>query len=56
MILLILCVVVVVGLLMYVLASNAKASEVGRIMFFAALLVLLLALSHGGILPTRLAL
>jgi Na+/phosphate symporter len=34
--------VCLVGLLMYVLASNPKLQELGRLMFFAGLLVLLL--------------
>jgi hypothetical protein len=44
------------GLLMYVLCSNAKAVEIGRMLFFAAVLGLLVALApaatahllHGG--------
>lgn len=41
-----------VGLLLYVLASNPKLVEVGRITFFAGLLAFLLQL-HGvvGLLP-----
>lgn len=35
----------IVGLLMYVLASNPKVQEIGRIMFFTGLLV---ALWHAG--------
>jgi hypothetical protein len=34
--------VAVVGLLMYVLASNPKVQEIGRMMFFAGLLAFLL--------------
>ena len=37
-------VVCIVGLLMYVLASNPKVSELGRIMFAVGLLVVLLGL------------
>lgn len=33
-----------VGLLMYVLASNTKVSELGRILFFAGMLATLLPL------------
>lgn len=33
------------GLLMYLLSSNGKAQEVGRICFFTGLLVLLLQMS-----------
>lgn len=43
------------GLLMYLLCSNQKASEIGRMLFFAAVLGLLVALApstvhalHGG--------
>ena len=36
----------VVGVLVYALASNTKLSEVGRITFAMAMLVLLLALSR----------
>jgi hypothetical protein len=35
--------VCLVGLLLYVLASNPKVAEVGRLMFFAGLLAALLA-------------
>jgi Na+/phosphate symporter len=35
-------IVCVVGLLMYVLASNPKVSEIGRIMFWTGLLSFLL--------------
>lgn len=35
-------IVLIVGLLMYVLAANGKISEIGRIMFFASILALLL--------------
>jgi len=35
-------VVALVGLVVYVLASNAKAQEIGRILFFAGVLALLL--------------
>ncbi len=38
-------VLVVVGLLVYVLASNPKTSELGRLCFFAGLLALALVLS-----------
>lgn len=34
-------VVAIIGLLMYVLASNTKVSEIGRIMFWTGLLVTL---------------
>lgn len=37
--------VCLIGLLVYVLATNTKAVEIGRICFFCGLLVLLLA--HG---------
>lgn len=33
--------VLIIGLLMYLLAANPKVQEVGRIMFFAGLLVFL---------------
>lgn len=33
-------VILIAGLLMYLLASNGKAQELGRLMFFAALLAL----------------
>jgi DMSO reductase anchor subunit len=43
------------GLLMYLLCSNSKAAEIGRMLFFAAVLGLLIALGpstvhvlHGG--------
>ena len=43
------------GLLMYLLCSNTKACEIGRMLFFAAVLALLVALApltvhalHGG--------
>jgi Na+/phosphate symporter len=39
--------IAIVGLLVFVLATtNAKASEIGRIMFFCGLLVLTLVLAH----------
>jgi Na+/phosphate symporter len=38
-------VLVLAGLLTYVLSSNAKVSELGRLAFFAGLLALALALS-----------
>lgn len=34
-------IVLVIGLLMYALSSNAKVAEIGRIMFFTGLLVAL---------------
>lgn len=42
-------VVAIAGLVVYLATSNAKASELGRIMFFAGLLALLLATgsAHG---------
>jgi hypothetical protein len=43
---LLLVVFCVVGLLVYVLAANPKASEVGRLMFACALLALCLDLGH----------
>jgi hypothetical protein len=36
--------IVVAGVLMYALAANPKISEIGRIMFFVSLLVLLFRL------------
>jgi len=33
------------GLLMYLLCSNSKAAEIGRMMFFASILALLIALA-----------
>ena len=43
------------GLLMYLLCSNTKAAEIGRMLFFASVLALLVALApltvhllHGG--------
>ena len=39
-------ILVVVGLLMYVLATNPKVSEIGRIMFFCGLFVLAFALAR----------
>ena len=43
------------GLLMYLLCKNAKAAEIGRMLFFAAVLAVLIALApltvhlfHGG--------
>jgi len=33
--------VAIIGLLMYILASNAKVAEIGRIMFFCGLLALM---------------
>lgn len=35
----------VVGLLLYLLASNSKAQDIGRILFFSAVLALLIALA-----------
>jgi len=35
----------VVGLLLYLLASNSKAQDIGRILFFTAVLALLIALA-----------
>jgi Na+/phosphate symporter len=40
-------VVCVLGLVLYLLASNPKAQEVGRLMFFCGLLVVLFAAPHG---------
>ena len=37
--------IMLVGLLMYALASNAKLVEIGRIMFFCALLAFCFALN-----------
>lgn len=37
--------VAVIGLLLYILASNAKVQELGRLMFFAGILVLALSLA-----------
>ncbi|MGH7176823.1 MAG: hypothetical protein ACREJC_05525 [Tepidisphaeraceae bacterium] len=37
--------VLVAGLLMYLLSSNSKAQDIGRLMFFAAVLALLIALA-----------
>lgn len=42
--------VAIVGLLMYVLASNAKIAEIGRIAFFCGLLVLTFQLA-GSVVP-----
>jgi hypothetical protein len=43
------------GLLMYLLCSNAKAAEIGRMLFFSSVLAVLIALApltvhllHGG--------
>jgi hypothetical protein len=51
----VLIIALVGGLLMYLLCSNAKAAEIGRMLFFAAILGLLIALApstvrmlHGG--------
>jgi len=33
------------GLLMYLLCANSKAAEIGRMLFFAAVLALLIALA-----------
>lgn len=41
--------VCVLGLLMYVLASNGKVQELGRIMFFCGLFVTLLLAPHGSL-------
>ncbi len=38
--------VAIVGLLVYILAANPKASELGRLMFFCGVLVVTLA--YGG--------
>jgi Na+/phosphate symporter len=38
--------VCIIGLLIYVLASNPKLSEIGRLMFFAGLLATLLAVGQ----------
>jgi hypothetical protein len=50
-----LLVALVGGLLMYLLCANAKAAEIGRMLFFSAVLALLIAfgpatahLLHGG--------
>jgi hypothetical protein len=40
--------VAIAGALVYALAGNAKLAELGRLAFFAAILVLLLALEHSG--------
>jgi len=37
-----------VGVLMYALASNPKLQEIGRLMFFAGLLVALFAIGAAG--------
>ena len=37
-----------VGLIIYAFAGNAKAAEIGKILFFAGALVALLALEHSG--------
>lgn len=42
-------IVAVVGLLLYVLASNPKLSEIGRIMFFCGALVTTWALGGRGV-------
>lgn len=39
----------VLGALMYVLASNGKASELGRLMFACALLALCFTMSRGSL-------
>jgi hypothetical protein len=51
----ILIIALVGGLLMYLLCKNAKAAEIGRMLFFASVLALLVALApstvhllHGG--------
>lgn len=36
----------VLGLLLYMLSTNAKVSEIGRMIFFAAILVLLILGTH----------
>lgn len=41
--------VCIVGLLMYILLSNPKAQELGRIMFFCGLLVVLWTAPHGSV-------
>lgn len=35
-----------VGLVMYVLAHNPKAQEIGRIMFFAGVLAMMFIIAH----------
>ena len=45
-----LVVLAVIGLLVYVLASNGKAAEIGRICFFCALLVLCFGFAPQGAL------
>jgi hypothetical protein len=35
----------IVGILMYALASNAKVAEIGRLLFFAAFLALLIVMA-----------
>lgn len=35
----------IVGLLMYLLSSNSKAQDIGRLLFFAAALALLIVLA-----------
>ena len=44
--LLLLVILAVVGLLVYVLAANPKASEIGRLMFACAFLALCLDVAH----------
>jgi len=46
-------VVCIVGLLMYVFMSNPKAQELGRIMFFCGLLVVLWNAPHTGSIVVR---
>ncbi len=41
----ILPIALIVGLLMYLLCSQAKAQEIGRILFFSAILSLLITLA-----------
>lgn len=41
--------VAIVGLLMYVLSTNGKVAEIGRIMFFCGLLAFLLTARNLGI-------
>jgi len=45
--------VMLVGLCMYVFMSNTKAQEIGRIMFFCGLLVVLWNAPHTGSIVIR---
>lgn len=44
---LLLLILMVIGLLVYVLSSNGKAAELGRLLFFCALLVICFELARG---------